>query len=49
MGIAAWWYLMNKIEVVGEYRAGTWFNIGLGITFLISLAAAVRFWYVTLS
>ncbi|MDT8903463.1 NRAMP family divalent metal transporter [Anaeroselena agilis] len=49
LGIAAWWYLMNKQEVVGKYRAGTWYNIGLGITFLIALAAAVRFWYVTLS
>lgn len=49
MGIAAWWYLINQPRVVGKYRAGTWFNIGLGITLLISLAAAVRFWYVTLS
>lgn len=49
LGVAAWWYLVNKTELVGEHRAGTWFNIGIGITFLITVAAAIRFWYVTLS
>jgi manganese transport protein len=48
IGIAAWWYLINSKKVVGEYKAGTVFNIGLLVVFLIALVAAIRFWYVTL-
>lgn len=48
IGIATWWYLINKKSVMGEHRAGPWLNAGLALALLIAIAAAVRFWYVTL-
>lgn len=48
IGIGAWWYLINK-KVDPKYKASTWVNIGMLIAFTIAVAAAVRFWYVTLS
>lgn len=48
IGIATWWYLINKGNLMQEHRARVWMNAGLTLTFLIALSAAVRFWYVTL-
>lgn len=49
LGIAAWWYLINRKSLMGDNSASSWLNAGLAVTFLIALAAAIRFWYVTLS
>jgi len=49
IGIAVWWYLMNRKSVAGNHRADSWLNMGLALAFLIALVSAVRFWYVTLS
>lgn len=48
IGIATWWYLINKKSLMGEHRAGPWLNAGLALSLLIAITAAVRFWYVTL-
>jgi manganese transport protein len=48
IGIATWWYLINKKSLMGEHRAGPWLNAGLALSLAIAIAAAVRFWYVTL-
>jgi Mn2+/Fe2+ NRAMP family transporter len=48
IGIATWWYLINKKSLMGEHKAGIWLNIGLAVALLIAITAAVRFWYVTL-
>lgn len=47
VGIATWWYLINKTNLMREHRARVWMNLGLATTFLIALTVAVRFWYVT--
>ncbi|MGB9867656.1 MAG: NRAMP family divalent metal transporter [Bacillota bacterium] len=49
IGIAAWWALLNRRELMGEHKADTRMNIAMAVTFAIALAGAVRFWYVTLS
>jgi manganese transport protein len=48
IGIATWMYLINKRSLMGEYKAGPWLNAGLVLSLAIAIAAAVRFWYVTL-
>jgi manganese transport protein len=48
IGIATWWYLINKKSLMGEDKAGPWLNAGLALSLAIAIAAAVRFWYVTL-
>ncbi len=48
LGIAAWWYLINK-KIGREYKATIWVNLGMAIALVIAVSAAVRFWYVTLS
>jgi manganese transport protein len=48
IGIATWWYLVNKKSLMGEHKAGPWLNAGLALSLTIAVAAAVRFWYVTL-
>lgn len=48
VGIATWWYLINKTSLMREHKARVWMNLGLAITILIALTVAVRFWYVTL-
>ena len=48
IGIVTWWYLINKKSLMGEHRAGGWLNAGLAVALLIAIAAAVRFWYITL-
>jgi Mn2+/Fe2+ NRAMP family transporter len=48
IGIATWWYLVNKKSLMGEHKAGPLLNAGLAFSLLVAIAAAVRFWYVTL-
>lgn len=49
IGIATWWYLINKTSLLGKYRANPLMNVGLAVAMLIAVTAAVRFWYVTLT
>lgn len=48
IGIATWWYMINKTKIMGRFRAGWGLNVFLGISMLIATAAAIRFWYVTI-
>ena len=48
IGIATWWYLVNKKSLMGEHKAGALLNAGLAFSLLVAVAAAVRFWYVTI-
>ncbi|MBD7919603.1 divalent metal cation transporter [Cellulomonas sp. Sa3CUA2] len=48
IGVATWWYLVNKRSIMGRYRAGKWMNVLIAVTMLIATTAAVRFWYITL-
>jgi Mn2+/Fe2+ NRAMP family transporter len=49
IGVATWWYLVNKKSLMGEHKAGRWLNAAMAFSLLVALAAAVRFWYVTLA
>lgn len=48
IGIATWWWLINRKKVMGKHRAGWLMNAGLAAAMLIATAAAARFWYVQL-
>ena len=48
IGIATWWFLINRRSLMQNHVARRWMNVGLAVTLLIAIAAAARFWYVTL-
>ena len=48
IGVALWWFLMNKKEVMGEHKAGKVMNIGLAFAFIVTVVFAIRYWVVTL-
>ena len=48
LGVALWWYLVNKKDVMGNNKAGAGLNIGLAFAFVATVVFAVRYWVVTL-
>lgn len=48
IGIATWWWLINRRKIMGAHRAGWLMNTGLLVALLVATAAAARFWYIQL-